>query len=157
PPELEPEPGFSFCAGLDVGFGVGGAQGFGCGFLPPAPPPPNPQGRNGGNGSAGLPVSRDPNSKTGPSGFGTPGFISPGQTFPYRIDFENDPIATAPVQRLNITDQLDPNLDWSSFALTEVGFGDTTLIIPPGSQHFQATVPVTSNGVTFNLEIELGV
>src|ERR1035441_2559985 len=31
----------------------------------------------------------DPNAKTGPSGYGTNGFISPQGLFAYRIDFEN--------------------------------------------------------------------
>jgi len=80
-----------------------------------------------------------------------------GHEFSYRVDFENDPTATAPAQRVDVTDQLDPNLDWSTFALTEVGFGDNVIIIPTGSQYYQTTVPVTYNGKTFDVEIELGL
>ena len=38
----------------------------------------------------------------------------PDTVFPYRIDFENAPTATAPAQQVVITDPLDPNLDWST-------------------------------------------
>ena len=51
---------------------------------------------------------------------------TPTSALPYRVDFENDPTATAPAQRVDVTDQLDPNLDWNTFQLTEVGFGDTS-------------------------------
>ena len=50
-----------------------------------------------------------------------------------------------------ITDTLDPNLNLSTFQLTEIAFGDTVLSIPPGSQSYQATVPMTYNGVTFDV------
>jgi hypothetical protein len=99
----------------------------------------------------------DPNSKTCPAGFGSQDFIAPSQTFPYRIDFENDPTATAPAQRVDITDQLDPSLDASTFELTEVGFGNNVIIIPAGNQHFQTTLPMTYNGKMFNVQIELGL
>jgi hypothetical protein len=114
-------------------------------------------GSNGGNGSSGIPQSGDPNAKYGPSGFGTEGFIAPNQVFPYRIDFENESTATAPAQRVDITDQLDHNLDWNTFQLAQVGFGDTIIDIPPGSQNFETAVPVTENGHTFDVDIELGL
>ena len=48
----------------------------------------------------------------GPAGYGSPNFVAlSGAAFPYQIDFENDPTATAPAQVVTITDQLDPNLD----------------------------------------------
>jgi hypothetical protein len=101
--------------------------------------------------------SFDPNGKIGPGGFGPQGFVGPNEVFPYRIDFENDPTATAPAQRVVITDQLDSHLDWNTFALTEVGFGDFLFTIPAGSQHFQTTVDMTYNGETFQVEIEVGL
>jgi hypothetical protein len=58
---------------------------------------------------------------------------------------------------VTVTDQLDKNLDWNTFALTEVGFGDTHIPIPAGSQHFQTTVDTTENGQTFQVQIELGI
>ena len=88
----------------------------------------------------------DPNSKTGPLGFGSQGFVAPGGVFPYRIDFENAPTATAPAQRVDITDQLSPDLNWSTVELTEVGFGSTLIAIPANSQHFQTVVAITDEG-----------
>ena len=73
--------------------------------------------------------------------------------YPYQINFENSPTATAPAQEVVITDTLDPNLDLNTFHLTEIAFGDTVLAIPPGSQDYQTTVPMTYNGVTFDVVI----
>jgi len=102
------------------------------------------------------PASFDPNSLVGPSGYGSQGFITANQPFAYRVDFENSPTATAPAQEVDVTDQLDPNLDWSTLQFTAVGFGDTNITIPVGSQYFATTVPMTYNGETFDVEIELG-
>jgi len=99
----------------------------------------------------------DPNNKIGPSGFGPANFLALDRAFPYRIDFENDVRATAPAQRVDITDRLDPSLDWDTFQLMEIGFGDTMLQVPAGIQHFQTTVSMTYRGQTFNVEIEVGI
>jgi RHS repeat-associated protein len=100
----------------------------------------------------------DPNSIAGPTGFGTSNFIAAnGQTFPYTVNFENSSTATAPAQSVTITSQLDPNLDWSTFALSSIGFGDTRIDIPAGSQHYQTTVPITYNGETFDVDVEAGI
>jgi hypothetical protein len=56
-----------------------------------------------------------------------------------------------------VTDQLDPSFDWKTFALTGVGFGDTDLVIPAGSQHYQTTVDITENGQAIEVDIELGI
>src|SRR5262249_43822030 len=99
----------------------------------------------------------DPNDKIGPGGFGPANFMALNRAFPYRIDFENDATATAPAQRVEITDQLSTNLDWTTFQLTEIGFGDILLTIPAGTQHYQTTVAMTYNGRTFQVEIEAGL
>ena len=116
--------------------------------LPPIPPPPEPTPLQGGI---------DPNALTGPAGYGTLGYVSVGSVLPYRIDFENDATAQVPAQHVAITNQLDSDLDWSTFALTEVGFGDTLIAIPGGSRHFQTTVDFTYGGQTFDVLIEAGV
>jgi hypothetical protein len=99
----------------------------------------------------------DPNEKTGPAGFGPSQFIAAYGILPYRIEFENEADATAPAHRVVVTDQLDANLDWDTFAWTDFGFGDVLLIVPDGSRHFEATVPLTQNGHTFQVEIELSL
>jgi RHS repeat-associated protein len=124
---------------------------------PPSPPPCDPSVQSCGGGSSGAAGSMDPNEKTGPSGFGSAHFVAIGSDLPYRIDFENDARATAPAQRVDITDRLDPSLDWDTFQLTEIGFGDTLLQVPAGSRHFQTTVSMTYRGQTFNVEIEAGI
>ena len=83
--------------------------------------------------------------------------LPPIATLPYRIDFENDPTATAPAQQVVITDQLSSNLDWSSFRITEIGWGDTVIAVPPNEQHFQTTVPMTFNGHAFNVLVQVGI
>lgn len=81
--------------------------------------------------------SFDPNNITGPAGAEadpvpdviTPdqsrfdGFVAQGSFYDYRIDFENLETATAPAQFVTITQQLDADLDWSTFAFRGAGFG----------------------------------
>ncbi len=119
---------------------------------------PTPVLPNGPPAITTLVRSMDPNSLIGPAGYGASDFVAlTGAVFPYEIDFENAPSATAPAQVVTITDQLDPNLDWSTFQLTGIGWGDTILSIPAGSQYYEATVPVTYNGQTFDVEVEAGI
>ena len=108
-------------------------------------------------GDSALVNSGDPNDKVGPAGFGPSDFVAAGSLLPYRIDFENASTASAPAQQVEITDQLSSNVDWSSFRITEVGWGDNVIAVPPDSQHFQATVPMTYNGETFDVLVEIGI
>jgi PKD repeat protein len=52
-----------------------------------------------------------------------------------------------------ITDQLNNNLDWSTFELTEIGFGDQFIVVPPDTRHFQTTVSLSYNSVDFEVHI----
>ncbi len=99
--------------------------------------------------------SEDPNSKVGPSGYGPQQYVSGSALtlFPYTINFENSPTATAPAQSVTVTDQLDPSLDLSTFQLTGIGFGDTRLSIPAGTQNYQTTIPLVADGTPFDLQI----
>jgi hypothetical protein len=102
----------------------------------------------------------DPNDLAGPLGFGDEHFLPAGTTLPYTIEFENDPEkATAAAQTVVITNRLDAGLDWTTFQLTEIGFGSNILTVPPGQQHFADTVPMTSNGslllVRVNADLDL--
>jgi len=99
--------------------------------------------------------SEDPNAKAGPSGYGSQNFVSDANSLPYRVDFENAPTASAPAQRVDVTDQLDPTLDWSTFQWTGFGFGDNVISVPANTQHYQTTVPMTYNGVTFRVVVTL--
>jgi RHS repeat-associated protein len=146
-PTLPPEPTTDLMA-----WPVPGAQ-----CLVPPISQPDPKFTPIGNAGSGAARSSDPNDKIGPAGFGPAGFITPDSTFPYRIDFENEPTATAPAQRVVVTDQLDASLDWNTLQLTGVGFGDTDIAIPTGTRHFQTTVDITENGEHIEVEIELGL
>ena len=90
-------------------------------------------------------------------GFGNASFVSANSYVPYRIDFENYSTATAPAQNVTVSDFLSTDFDWSTFQLTDVGFGDTLISIPPNTQHFQTTRSMTYNGQTFDVLIELGI
>ncbi len=111
----------------------------------------------GVTGNSAIVNSGDPNDKVGPAGFGPSDFIAAGSLLPYRIDFENASTASAPAQQVEITDQLSSNVDWSSFRITEVGWGDNVIAVPPDSQHFQTTVPMTYNGETFDVLVQIGI
>jgi RHS repeat-associated protein len=111
-------------------------------------------GGGGSGGSSSSAQSQDPNALYGPAGYGTSNFVADSNiVFPYRIDFENAATATAPAQRVVLTDQLDPNLDWTTFQLTGIGFGNTAIDVPANSQSYQTTVSMTYNGQTFNVNI----
>jgi hypothetical protein len=120
---------------------------------------PGQSGASGVSGVAKTAQSYDPNAKIGPVGVGTLNYVSGSALtlFPYQIDFENSPTATAPAQQVTITDPLDTNLDLSTFQLTAIAFGDVVIAVPAGSQQFQTTVPVTDNGQTFDVVISAGL
>jgi RHS repeat-associated protein len=132
-------------------------------------PPPPPSG-SGGRGDTEIVGSFDPNEKFGAAGSGLQAFISPTVVIPYRVNFENlgpgsvpspaNP-ATAPAQRVEVTDQLTDRLDWATIRFTEFGFGDTTVAIPQSATaggataYFFDVVPMTFNGRTFDVVVEL--
>jgi hypothetical protein len=104
---------------------------------------------------------------------GEANYVHGGQAIGYRIRFENigpgsinpltgDPFsedkwATAPAQRVTIIDPLDENLDWSTFDIQEVGFGDMILTAPDDALHFADTISLTHEGTTFELHVTAGI
>ena len=131
----------------------------------PVPPPYVPTPPKGPPGvpimppgsPAPVPTAVDPNQKAGILGFGASGFVAQDGLLSYRIDFENDTGASAPAQQVDIRDQLVASLDWSTFELLEVAFGDNIISIPSHSQYFQTTLPGMYNGRTFDVQIEVGL
>jgi hypothetical protein len=99
--------------------------------------------------------SFDPNQKVGPAGYGNAHYVAPGSLAPYRIDFENDSSATAPAKIVRVNDNLDSDLDWSTFEISQVGWGDIIIPVDPGTQHFDTTQSVTINDVTFDVHVEI--
>jgi uncharacterized repeat protein (TIGR01451 family) len=90
----------------------------------------------------------DPNGKAGPGGY-DPGdtppaqrerFVAGGHSAGYMVFFENKEEATAAAQEVLVADQLDPNLDWSTFSLGQMQIGEKTVAMPEGLQSFATVV-----------------
>ena len=79
---------------------------------------------------------RDPNEKVGPAGFGEQQLVSVGDELQYVVYFENVITATVPAQEVFVTDYLDPDLDWTTFRLTEIAWGDIVISIPDDTYQF---------------------
>lgn len=101
--------------------------------------------------------SVDPNDKTGPRGVGAAHYLKGDSMLAYNIVFENDPnLATAPAQRVVITDQLDPlKVDLSTFLFGPITFGSKLVSPPFGVNPFIVTVPyhVAANPATTEADI----
>src|SRR5207249_4698997 len=93
----------------------------------------------------------DPNLKIGPNGYGLAHFVRADSLLPYTIHFENETNATAPAQRVVISDRLTNRLDWTTFELTEIAFGDQFIAVPPHTQHFEKTAKLRQNGFDFEV------
>ena len=66
--------------------------------------------------------SIDPNEITGPVGYGDANYISADQSLLYKIEFENNPNATAPAQKVIIRCPIDSNLELGTFKVGLVTF-----------------------------------
>ncbi|MBN1661871.1 MAG: PKD domain-containing protein [Anaerolineae bacterium] len=107
-------------------------------------------------------TAHDPNDILGPEGFGDAHWMAVDGTFDYTIRYENDPLlASAPAQRVLITQTLDVDLDPRTFRLGAFGFGDHLLTEPDNRSFYSArlgpfiimtTVPTTH---TFSLYVDV--
>lgn len=121
-------------------------------------PSDRPDGEDGEGQDIPVMNSFDPNEKIGPAGYGDAGHITSGSLMPYTIYFENDPeLATAAAQEVWISDVLDADLDWSTFELTEIVFGDHVIVIPPGLNYCATTYDLRPYGVELLVDIEAGL
>jgi len=112
--------------------------------------PKGPKKSTGGT----VVVAQDPNALSGPAGYGTQGFIPDSGTLPYTIDFENDGSAAA--QDVTVTEQLAPNLNWSTFQLGSFGWGSVNVTVPAGLTHYQTTVSYqNADGTSLNVQVTL--
>jgi hypothetical protein len=98
----------------------------------------------------------DPNSLTGPTGFGPNSFIPPTQTLPYTISFANEPTADIPVQQVIVTEQLDPNLDWTTFQVGDFNISGTTYHVPANSGSYSTRLDLTST-LGIYLDVTAGI
>jgi RHS repeat-associated protein/uncharacterized repeat protein (TIGR01451 family) len=149
--------------GASFGYGFGYSRGstygliIGIGTCPDPTPlssPNLPSKPHGAPNQSHVRLAIDPNSLVGPAGFGSQGFLQPGGTWPYTVDFEND--GSAPAQTVTVTEQLDSNLDWSTFQLGSFGFGPVNVTIPAGLTQYQTTVAYqNTDGTPLNVDVAL--
>ena len=103
--------------------------------------------------------SWDPNEKAGASGYGVNHSIPSDDFLQYIVYFENVDSATASAEEVLIQDTLDVDLNWTTFALGEIQFGETILNPPPHSQAYSTTVilnDTTHVEITCSFEIATG-
>jgi RHS repeat-associated protein len=110
-------------------------QGGTC-LCPPLPPV--------GGSTTAIVTSYDPNVKI-TVGYGNEGFVTGDTPLVYTIYFENQASATAPAQKVVVTDQLSDKLDWSTVEFFSVGFNRIELFAPSGLQHYETTGSVASD------------
>jgi RHS repeat-associated protein len=115
---------------------------------------PNWTGNHDSSSSSTSLFSADPNNKIGPGGFGDAAYVPSNNTLAYEIRFENESTATAPAQRVVVTDTLDPSLDLKTLELTEIDFANQTIAIPPDLDHYEATAPITANGAPILVHVQ---
>jgi RHS repeat-associated protein len=159
-------------ASVGVGAGFFGSKATGAGaygtgsvnlgnpFLPPSGPPvlpPDIPDYDDESGSGGLTGSDDPNAKIGPAGYGDLHYVRPDASLLYVVEFENDASATAPAQRVDVVDDLSPLFDWDSVELVGLGFGDVFITLPSGLRYYSASLDVTINNRSFQVDIEVGL
>lgn len=97
-----------------------------------------------------LVASSDPNDIVGPAGYGPEGFLTPDIPLNYTIHFENMAEATAPAQTVTITEQLDADLDFATFQIGGMGFGDNVIAVPPGRTFFSTRLALDDAGRTID-------
>jgi RHS repeat-associated protein len=102
---------------------------------------------------------RDPNEKVGPPGIGSERVIGVDDELQFTIYFENVITATAPAQQVFIIDNLDPDLDWTTFHPTEIAFGNTSMAITEQAGGFYArtSVPDYRDGVNETWWVDITV
>nr|MCU0871095.1 dockerin type I domain-containing protein [Pirellulaceae bacterium] len=122
-----------------------------------------PGGGLGGNSSIGQQVAGvDPNDIIGPAGLGPEHFVADGQTLSYVLHFENLPSASGAAQVVAVTHQLGPHVDWSTFQLGDLGYGDTRVAVPAGLSVFSTRVDAWDSlgllvEITAGLDVQAGL
>ena len=111
-------------------------------------------------------TSYDPNEMVGPVGVGEERYVKPGELMDYTIYFENQTNATAAAQDVYVTLPKDAGLDWNTFRLGEVVFGDnidttlsgfhegeSTYALPGTNWSVRTEVTHTADAVKWHLRI----
>ncbi|MCM8768235.1 MAG: caspase family protein [Candidatus Omnitrophica bacterium] len=98
-------------------------------------------------------VPEDPNIKVR-VGYGEEGFVPSAAALVYSIHFENKSTATAPAQRVVVSDQLSGNLDWSTVQFLDISFNDAWLAVPSGVKHDRMTTTVSTDPYPVEVQVE---
>ena len=86
------------------------------------------------------------------------GFLTPGGALRYTIEFSNEKTAQVPADNVVVTEQLSPNLDWSTFQLGTIGFGSYVVNVPPGLTSYSTRVDATATlGVYVDIDASLNL
>ena|GEM_PF-2406959 len=110
------------------------------------------------NGTATQHTPGDPNDLSGPAGYGDAHFVTAGQMFAYEIEYENMSSADAPAQVVTVTQQLDANLNWSTFQLGNFGFGGQTFVVPAGLTSYSTRIDATLTvGVYVDVDVNFDI
>lgn len=104
-----------------------------------------------------FPFTMDPNEKIGPNGYGAESFVPIRQPLEYRINFENVPEATAPVQIIRVVDTLPPQLDLRTVRLKEIGFKQNRIVIPTNQAFYQNRIQLGADLGDLQADILAGV
>ena len=112
-------------------------------------------GEDEDDSSSNEPKSYDPNEMVGPEGTGEDRFVKPGDWLTYTIYFENKADAEASAASVRVTNPLSDALDWSTFEMLEVGFGnqvDTGLA--DGNDVSECVLDGTNTSVRTEVELD---
>jgi hypothetical protein len=142
--------------------GAGAVAGDACPCHCPPHQNPNPSITAGNTTTTNLVQFLDPNNIVGPTGYGASGFVTPEQTLSYSIEFSNEATATAPVQVVTVTEQLDPSLDYSTFQVGDFNIGDLAFSVPTNGGFSSTRLDLTSKlgvllDVTAGINVQTGL
>ncbi|MGD9632156.1 MAG: hypothetical protein AB7U97_02685 [Pirellulales bacterium] len=83
-------------------------------------------------------------------------WVSGTAALPYAIRFQNSAGSLLPAQSVTITEQLDSDLDWQSFELTEFRFQDQIVFVPQGRSYYYERVDLRDEYGVF-VDVEGGI
>ncbi|MCA9047393.1 MAG: cadherin repeat domain-containing protein, partial [Planctomycetaceae bacterium] len=87
-----------------------------------------------------LAFAFDPNDIQGPAGVGPEHHVRVDSSMPYTVRFENLDTATAPAQEVFVTQQLDSDLNLSTFEFRSFGWSGVEFAVPAGLQAFNKVI-----------------
>ncbi len=99
----------------------------------------------------------NPNVITSVGGYGSQHWVAGNAPLPYTVNFSNNAAQqTNPVTQMTISEQLDPNLDLSTFQLGNFGFAGNTYVVPTGVQNYDLQIDLTATkGILVNVAARL--